>query len=156
MTTTCTLTLEQKLAETMSKLETALLSPVIAGEFSQWVHAVQESAATLTVDLTSLLHTVLHVQYKEIAKTDLEMATQVEKLIAGDKLLLEQLTRFHEDLHALAAAAEIVERDELKLDGLRERVEEKGVTLILAIKKQQAAANTWLSEAHFRDRGVKD
>src|SRR5687767_2699597 len=95
---TTSMTLEQQLAETLSKLETALLSPVIAGEFSQWVHAVQEAAATLTVDLTSFLHSVLHVQYKEISKADLEMATQVEKLMAGDRHLLEQLRRFHEDL----------------------------------------------------------
>jgi hypothetical protein len=35
-------------------------------------------------------------------------------------------------------------------------VEEEGIGLILAIKKQQAAAATWLAEAHFRDRGVAD
>jgi hypothetical protein len=153
---TTSMTLEQQLAETLSKLETALLSPVIAGEFSQWVLAVQEAAATLTVDLTSFLHSVLHVQYKEIAKADLEMATQVEKLMAGDQHLLEQLRRFHEDLYSLAAAAERVERDEAKLRGLRQKLEDEGIALIVAIKKQQAAANTWLSEAHFRDRGVKD
>jgi hypothetical protein len=66
------------------------------------------------------------------------------------------MTRFHEDLHALAGAAEHVQKNEGKLANLRQRVEEEGTALILSIKKQQAVASTWHSEAHFRDRGVGD
>src|SRR5262245_15241791 len=97
---------EQKLTETIGKLETSLLTPVIAGEFSMWVQAVQESAATLAMDLASYLRTILHVQYAEIVRTDPEMSAHVEKLIAGDQQVLERMTRFHEDLHALSSAAE--------------------------------------------------
>ena len=147
---------EQKLTDTFSKLETALLTPVIAGEFSLWVSSVQEAAATLAMDLTSYLRTVLHVQYAEIAKTDPEMSAYVEKLIAGDQELLQRMTQFHEELHALAAASEHVKKNEGKLVDQRQRVEEEGIGLILAIKKQQAAATTWLAEAYFRDRGVGD
>ncbi len=39
---------------------------------------------------------------------------------------------------------------------LQQQVEVTGIALVLSIKKQQAAAATWLSEAHFRDRGVGD
>jgi hypothetical protein len=145
---------EQNLAETMARLEKALLTPAIAGELSAWVSAVQEAAATLTVDLASYLHSVLHVQYSEIARTDPEMSAHVEKLLAGDQQLLEQITRFHEDLHALAAAAEHVQRNEGKLADQRQRLEDQGLALILGIKKQQAVATTWLAEAHYRDRGV--
>lgn len=154
--TATTLAPEQNLADTMAKLETALITPVIAGEFSTWVKTVQDAAATLTVDLTSYLHTILHVQYTEIARTDPEMSAQVEKLLAGDQQVLENMTRFHEDLHSLAAAAEHVKKNEGKLADPRQRVEDDGLALILSIKKQQATATTWLAEAHYRDRGVGD
>jgi hypothetical protein len=146
--------LEQKLADTLAKVEKALLSPPIAGELAAWTQAVQEAASTLAVDLTSHLRTVLRVQYEEIAKTDPEMSAHVEKLERGDDQLLAQVRQFHEDLHALADAASHVPKNEGKLAEQRQKVEETGIALVLAIKKQQAAAATWLDEAHFRDRGV--
>jgi hypothetical protein len=151
-----TLAPEQHLAETMAKLEKALLTPAIAGELSAWTQTVQDEAATLAMDLASYLRSVLHVQYNEIAKTDPEMSAQVEKLLAGDQHLLEQTARFHEELHQLAAAAEHVKKNEGKLTDLRQRVEADGLAMILSIKKQQAVATAWLAEAHFRDRGVGD
>ena len=153
---TTTLALEQTLADTMARLEQALLTPAIAGELPSWVHTVQDAAATLAVELASYLHTVLHVQYNEIARTDPEMSAHVEKLLAGDQQLLEQMTRFHEDLHCLADAAEHVQKNEGKLAGQRQQVEDEGLALILSIKKQQAVATAWLAEAHYRDRGVGD
>lgn len=156
MLATQTQTLEETLAATLGKLEMSLLAPPVPGELSLWTRTVQEAAATLAVELTSYLHTVLHVQYAEIAKTDPEMSRQVEKLICGDQQLLAQLTQFHESLHSLAVAAEHVKKDEAKLASLQQKVEATGIALVLSIKKQQAAAATWLSEAHFRDRGVAD
>jgi len=149
-----TLALEQNLAATLSKLETALLSPVVAGELSNWARTVQETAATLAVELASYLRTVSHVQYAEIAETDPEMSAQIEALIRSDQQLLEQLAYFHEELHALSEAAAHVKRNEGKLAEQQHRVERKGIALILSIKKQQAAATTWFAEAHLRDRGV--
>ena len=151
---TTVLTLDQQLANTLTKLETALLSPPIAGELEMWVQTVREAAATLSVDLTSYLHTVLQVQYDEIAATDPELSAHVEKLKRSDEQLLARLTEFHEQLHALDEAARHVQKNELKLGKQREHVEQSGIALILAIKKQQAEAATWLAEAHFRDRGV--
>ena len=144
----------QNLAATLAKLETALLSPVVAGELSTWTHTVQEAAATLAVDLASYLRMVLHVEYEEIGRTDPEMSAQVEKLIRNDRQLLEQMACFHEELHALSDAADHVKKNEGKLAEQRQRVEQAGIALILNIKKQETAATTWLAEAHFRDRGV--
>ncbi|HEX5104771.1 MAG TPA: hypothetical protein VFV87_13210 [Pirellulaceae bacterium] len=147
---------EKILSETLARLETALLTPVIAGEFSGWVHSVQQASATLAVDLTSCLHTILHVRYREIVEADPEQSANVEKLMVGDEQLLEQLTRFHERLYALGNAAEHVDKNEGKLEQQRHKVEEEGIALILHVKKQQAASSTWLEEAFYRDRGVAD
>jgi hypothetical protein len=147
-------TQEQNLVSTLSKLESALLSPPVAGELAQWTEAVRQAAATLAVDLAAFQRTVLQVQYDQIATTDPEMSAHVEKLRSMDGQLLTQITEFHEALHALADAAAHVPKNEGKLAQQRQHVEESGIALILAIKKQQAAAATWLEEAHFRDRGV--
>lgn len=144
------------LDETLNRLESALLSPVVAGELRNWIANVQQAAATFTMDWTRYLHTVLHTQYAEIAKNDPEMSNTIEKLVATDRELLEQLTRFHENVSNLAARAAQVQWNEGKLADERRKLEEVGIALIVQIKKQRLSAETWLSEALYRDRGVKD
>jgi hypothetical protein len=147
---------EQALDETLGKLEKALLAPVVSGELKSWVTNVRQAAATFAVDWTRYLHSVLHLQYQEIAQTDPELLSEVEKMIQTDQQLLEKFARFHEELQTLEKNAEKVEWQENKLAGEQKRIEETGISLILQIKKQRAAAETWLSESLYRDRGVKD
>ena len=145
---------EHTLQETMTKLEAALLAPVVSGEMKSWVHNVQQAAATFAMDWARELHTVLHVQYEQIANTDSELSSCVEKMIQADHELLEELARFHEKLHDLQGAAEHVDWQETKLAAQRKDIEQFGISLIVRIKKQQSAATTWLAEAMYRDRGV--
>jgi hypothetical protein len=140
----------------MTKLEAALLAPVVSGEMKGWVQNVQQAAATFAMDWTRELHTVLHVQYEQIANTDSELSACVEKMMQADHELLEELARFHEKLHDLQRAAEHVDWQETKLAAQRQGIEQFGIALIVRIKKQQSAAATWLAEAAYRDRGVGD
>jgi hypothetical protein len=151
-----TLAPEQTLQETISKLEAALLAPVVSGELLNWVRHVEQAAATFAMDFATYVRSVLHVQYNEIAASDPELLTHVEQLIKADQQLLQDLAVFHEELHALRQRAEKVVKHESKLDEHRKRVEDAGIQLIVRIKKQQAAAGTWLAEALYRDRGVAD
>jgi len=151
-----TMTSNHALEETLTKLETALLSPVVSGELKGWLSNVREGAATFAMDWTRYLHTVLHAECKEIVQTDPELSASVEKMIRTDQTLLDQLTKFHEDLHALEQRAEELEWQESKLAADRQRLEETGIALIVQIKKQRATAETWLAESLYRDRGVKD
>jgi hypothetical protein len=152
-----TATTEQHtLQDTMNRLETALLTPVIAGEMPAWVRSVEETAATFAVDWTREVHTALHVQYRDIAKADPELLPMVDKMIETDGQLLESFARFHEELHELSQQTEQVGWQESKLADRCKAIEDRGTRLILQIKKQQAAATTWLSEALYRDRGTKD
>jgi len=147
---------DQTLTDTMAKLEAALLAPVVSGEMQAWVLAVQQAAATFAMDWTTHLRTVLHVQYEQIANTDPELSSCVEKMIQTDHELLEELACFHEKLHDLHQAASHVDWQESKLAAERQNIEQVGIGLILRIKKQQSAAATWLTEAVYRDRGVGD
>lgn len=147
---------EITLQETMGKLEHVLLAPVVSGELQNWVRNVQQAAATFAMDFTTYVHTILHVQYEQIVSTDPELDSAVQLLVQEDQKLLGDLAQFHEDLHALSERAERVDKHESKVEEQRKRLEEAGIDLIVRIKKQQAAAGTWLTEAHYRDRGVKD
>jgi hypothetical protein len=146
----------QALEETLSKLELALLTPPIAGEMSNWARTVKEAAATLATDWTRELNTVLHPQYAQIAQTDPEMLSCVERMKQEEQALAEELACFHEELHKLEVATTHVDWQESKLAALQKRVEHDGLQLILRMKKQQITASTWLAEAVYRDRGVKD
>jgi hypothetical protein len=147
---------EQTLTDTMANVEAALLAPVVSGEMQGWILAVQQAAATFAMDWTTHLRTVLHVQYEQIANTDLELSACVEKMIQTDDKLLEELACFHEKLHDLQQAAAHVDWQESKLAAQQKNIEQIGIGLILRIKKQQSAAATWLAESVYRDRGVGD
>jgi len=153
---TTTLNEQQTLQDTMQRLEMAILAPVVSGELPAWIRNVEESAATFAVDWTRQLHSVMHVQYREIAKSDAELLPMVDKMIETDQQLQESFARFHEELHELSRQGAEVGWQETKLAGRCKAIEERGTRLILQIKKQQAAAATWLSEAVYRDRGTMD
>jgi hypothetical protein len=155
MSTTATLP-DRVLSETLSKLESALLVPPIAGEMGNWVHEVKQAAATLATDWTREQNCVLHPQYEQIAQTDPEMLSHVQQLTESDKALAAELVHFHEQLHNLEEATSHVDWQESKLSAQQERVEHDGLQLLLHMKKQLATAGTMLTEAVYRDRGVKD
>jgi len=155
MTTAATLP-DQVLLETLSKLERALLTPPIAGEMSNWAREARQGAATLATDWTREQNCVLHPQYEQIAQTDPEMHTCVQQMTEQEQAISVRLVEFHEHLHQLEEATSHVDWQESKLSSLQKQVEALGLQLIIQIKKQQAAASTWLSEAVYRDRGVKD
>ena len=150
------LTLEQTLEETLHKAETALLSPVVSGELNSWVANVRQASATFAVDWTGYLNTVLHSQYAEIGNTDPEMLPIVQKMIQTDEQLLGELATFLDNLHELKHQAAEAKWQESKLAAERQRLEDTGLALILKIKKERAAAATWLTEALYRDRGTGD
>src|SRR5687768_7892228 len=80
-----------ELNEALSKLETALITPVVSGELENWARAVQEAAARLSQRLPTYLKSVLHPQYADIARSDPELLARVEKLIAEDQnVVLDQ------------------------------------------------------------------
>jgi hypothetical protein len=146
---------EAKIGETLSTLEKALLSPLVSGEIRQWLRSVQEATATLSVDLTTFLRTVLHVQYAEIARNAPELSNQLARLTEADGNLLGEVAAFLDQLHRLSEIVDKADpqKTETMLEKHRQHAVEMGLALIMSIRKQQAAAETWYEEAQFRDLG---
>lgn len=142
--------------DALARLETALLAPAVAGELDAWARAVQESTATLSQRLPSYLHSVLHPKYADIAKTDTELLTQVQQLIAEDQNLILEQHAFGQRVSDFVIRASQIKKDEAQVTGERTKLEQEGIALILRIKRQRAAADTWQTEANYRDRGPVD
>jgi hypothetical protein len=148
--------LEMDLKEDIAKLESALLTPVIAGELLSWVTTVQDAADDLDEHLRAFTEQVLHPQYKEIAKADNELLFRVQQLKEEEVNLLEVHEAFRRNLHVLAQRTPQVFEDEAKVADERAAVEKQGMKLMTELKRLQLAATTWLSEAVYRDRGPVD
>lgn len=147
---------DRVLNDTLTKLEAALLAPPIAGEMGNWVREVKQAAATLSTDWTREQNCVLHPQYDQIAQTDPEMLSHVQQMTESDKVLSAELIEFHEQLHHLEEATAHVDWQETKLAAQQKRVESAGLQLLMHMKKHQATVGSLLTEAVYRDRGVKD
>ena len=140
----------------LAALETALLTPVVSGEMEAWARTAQQAATELDRRLPPYLRSVLHPQYAEIARSDAELLSRVEQLIAEDQNLLLDQSAFCDRINTFALRAAQVKRDEAQVAAERDGLEEEGIGLIVRIKKQRAAADTWLAEANYRDRGPVD
>jgi hypothetical protein len=144
------------LNDALARLETALLAPVVSGELESWARTVQESTAVLSQRLPNFLHSVLHPQYADIAKTDGELLARVQQLIAEDQNLILEQHAFEQRASDFVKRASLIKKDEAQAAGERTKLEQEGIALVLRIKRQRAAADTWLTEANYRDRGPVD
>jgi len=144
------------LNETLATLETALLTPVVSGELESWARTAQQVATELEKRLPPYLRSVLHPQYAEIARSDSELLPRVEQLIAEDQNLLLEQSAFCDRMNSFAARAAQVKKDEAQVAAERTQLEQEGIGLIVRIKRLRAAADTWLAEANYRDRGPVD
>ncbi len=147
---------EGELNEALSKLETALLTPVVAGELESWARTAQDAATLLAERLPAFLKSVLHPQCAEIAKSDSELLTRVEQLVAEDQKVALEQDAFRTHLNDFAKLASQIKKDEARATAERTKLEQEGIEMILRIKRQRAAASTWLAEANYRDQGPVD
>jgi hypothetical protein len=147
---------EKSLQDSMLRLEAALLAPVVSGELKQWTEVVNESLQAFGSKWVEFVNTVLHQQYVHIAKTDPNLLSRVDQMIQEDRQLLAEFGHFETRVDDLAVRAAQVQKNEGKAADDRSQVEKDGMDLILRIKKQQAAATTWLNEANYRDLGTGD
>jgi len=145
-----------ELNEALANLETALLTPVVSGELASWAHAAQEAMDALSQRLPSYLKSVLHPQFAEIAKSDPELLTKIEQLIAEDQNVVLELDALRSRLNEFVKRVAEIQKDEARLASERAKVEQDGIALIVRIKRQRVAADTWLTEATYRDRGPVD
>ena len=144
------------LNDALTQLETALITPVVSGELESWARAAQEAADKLSATLPAYLKNVLHSEYAEIARSDPELLSRVEQLIAEDQNVVLEQDAFRTRFGEFVKRASQIKKDEAQVSSERQKLEQDGLARILRIKRQRTAADTWLAEANYRDRGPVD
>ncbi|MEX2173686.1 MAG: hypothetical protein WD872_04945 [Pirellulaceae bacterium] len=147
---------ETALVEALAKLETALLAPLISGELESWASAVGQGAGELEPSWTSNVKNILQPQYAEIARSDQELLSRVESLIAEDEKLGEAFDAFRGNAQDFCRRAPAARKDENKVAEQQQALVKQGLDLVTGIRRQQVAASAWLAESLYRDRGPVD
>jgi biopolymer transport protein ExbB/TolQ len=146
----------QELNESLAKLETALLTPVVSGELSSWLENVEQSAVDLGQPLRRFLLQVQPQEYGQIAASDQELLHRVQQLAAQDQELLAALDHFRNTADKLRPMVQAALHHESKAEDQRSALEREGLDLVQNVRRHLVAADTWLAEAVYRDRGTKD
>lgn len=144
------------LIDAIEELEFSLDSPIVPGEMVAWAHSVRDSLTALVPVLNDHVRRVHHQTIKQIAIEDPELTVQAVNLKKTD----EQNLRLLESL--LARCSDIPERisevepDEGQMDSEVFTVIDDGLRLVLAVRGQEVAINTWMNESVYRDSGSVD
>jgi hypothetical protein len=140
----------------LADLEEALELPVVAGELPLWAARAANAAQEVHILLTAYLAQAHREDFAAIAEQDLELAAKIDTMKGEDAAIRRDFDSFWELARNVAKAAVEVEPDELTLEKAQEHMVEKGLRLVLRIRKQEAEVRTWYVEAFTRDRGVGD
>jgi hypothetical protein len=147
---------EQQFRDALEQFETCAGAPLIEGEMPQWIECVDEAIAMLKPRLEQQLGEVHRAELVQIRRTDQEMYRHVEELQAEDQRIAESFRAIQERLPILRQLAERVEPDEKRAAKAVEEFADNALKLVMQIRKQEVAFQTWLMEAFTRDRGVAD
>ena len=96
---------ETELTESLSRLETSLLTPVVSGELASWAQTCRAAGDAVAERYAKYLKDVLHRQYGEISRTDEELLRQVQQMRASDDNLAVDLAAFQRRLNSFADSA---------------------------------------------------
>ncbi len=151
-----TLPAHQPLNDALQKFEMALEAPVVPGELVEWTQSAQAALEELAHQERRQLVAVHQQEFAEIAHQDPGMLWRVEQMQDEDAAIGRALQEAQSGLAALNQRAEAVQSDEAAAEPLRREMVDRGLELVIRIRKQEAAAKTWLAESLQRDRGVVD
>ena len=142
--------------ETLLKaLEAALESPIVPGEFENWLESVERAFLESQSELHSHLGGNHQRQLEDVQRQDMDLASRVQHLREIDRQLLDRL--HHLDRYILALRErEDGDGETQRVDRSAERLIDEALRFVIDVRKQEAAVNTWFVEAFQRDRGVAD
>lgn len=145
-----------RLRDALQRWERSLQTPLVPGELSAWAEACRTDFARVADLVASESRGSHEAQYKQMFDEDPELAERIEQLRAEDDRLFAAIEKFAEQTQQLIDAAEHVEPDERKAEPFQQAVAREGLGLVLALRAQEVAIETWFVEALERDRGNVD
>ena len=147
---------QSALSDALAQFEKCLETPVIPGELPGWCQRATAACDDVHTHLRRAIDIDHPELFRQIRHEDPALAARVEALRESDDEVIEQLGQVEQYFEHLCQLGADVEPDEAKVDEYVEKAVDKGLALVLAIRKQETAITTWYMEALQRDRGVVD
>lgn len=142
--------------EALDRLETCLETPVVPGELPGWCDDAEDACLSLKTHLRREI-TELHPKlFQQILEQDPALAPRVDEMRECDDQLIAELEQVATYLDRLTEVAGEIEPDESKVDQHVQSAVDRGLKLVLDVRKQDTAITTWYMESLERDRGTVD
>lgn len=148
-------TTNNELMDSLATLEMSLETPVVPGESETWLQQVEQVFGKVEAAFQDR-QADHRRQFTEIADTDAGLLRRVEQMKEQDQVLVGQFADFRQLLSTQSQFAASGELEAGRTGPSLEKISALGLALVIAVRKQELAIATWLSEALERDRGVVD
>lgn len=147
---------EDEFKSALDAFETSLATPIVSGELSDWLEATQNTWAEAASQITDRIEKQHPPQFEAIGKQDMELLPTVERLQAEDTAIASDLAAYHHGISRYAEQIPKLEPNEEKAQHYIKKLIDEGIALIVRVRKQEVAIQTWYIEAFNRDRGPVD
>ena len=140
----------------LGQVEACLESVVVPGELEAWTTALLQ-ACQAEVPVLRREITVSHAkQFTKLNAADTNLAQRVVQMQREDAEILAALADFEGKVQRLHERAPLAGPREDKFEEGLKAVTDEGLALVIRVRKQERALNTWFAEAFQRDTGVGD
>ncbi len=140
----------------LAELEACLESVVVPGDLLSWATALQQACETGGNALRRAITGSHADQLSKIKSEDLNLAQRVVQLKEEDAEILKLYDQLAGKVQRLQERADLAGSREDKLDETVQSLIDEGLALVIRVRKQESAINTWFAEAFQRDTGVGD
>jgi len=147
---------ESELKAALDVLETSIATPIVPGALATWLADVQHAWAEAAAQVHFHVKHLHPRQFEEIAQQDPELLPRIELLKAEDAAIEEERGKLSERVVRMVEHAPQLEPDEEKAQRHLKGMIDDVSALILRVRKQTVALQTWYMEAFNRDGGAVD
>lgn len=144
------------LHDVLQRFETALLTPQVAGEISEWAQSLAAAWMGLCEQVGHEVVNEHRGQIKDIGRTDPELLSKVKELKAEDAAIIAECETFGRRIEELKRMSSVLEKEENPVQKAAAGIVEEGAKFLTRVKKQELAIRTYFMESFNRDRGIGD
>ena len=144
------------LKERVTAFEESLSTPFSSGDMADWAGKVEQAAQALLQVLRDELPPLRQQQFDTMLGEDPALEPRVNEIRESDAENVTHLERLHKQLATVAGQADVRQEAETALHDRVQKITEAGLHLVVEVRKQNTAVDTWIQEAFQRDRGVGD
>lgn len=141
-------------SDSLEKLHRQIELPYVSGELTAWTDGVLLLLEAANDCVCQAIRDDHPKTYASILKKDMELAQKVEAMKLEDEQLLSGMQAIMQQAQELDVIVDEAKLAEQQFQPKRDRLVEDVLSLIVRVRKQRAAMNTWLSEAFTRDSGT--